>query len=64
MWAIKFGPQFAKNQRRRQARPTGRRHIDEMVVRIGGERRWLSRRGVVLDMLVQRRRNKKAALHG
>ena len=66
MWAIKFGPQFARNLRRRQARPTGRWHIDEMVVKIGGEKRWLWRavddEGVVLDMLVQRRRNKKAAL--
>ena len=66
MWAIKFGPQFARNLRRRQPRPTGRWHIDEMVVKIAGERRWLWRavddEGVVLDMLVQRRRNKKAAL--
>ncbi len=66
MWAIKFGPQFARNLRRRQPRPTGRRHIDEMVVKIAGEKRWLWRavddEGVVLDMLVQRRRNKKAAL--
>jgi transposase-like protein len=65
-WTIKFGPLIAKNLRRRQPRPTGRWHIDEMVVKIGGERRWLWRavddEGVVLDMLVQRRRNKKAAL--
>ena len=63
MWAIKFGPQFARNLRRRQPR---RWHIDEMVIKIGGEKRWLWRavddEGVVLDMLVQRRRNKKAAL--
>jgi transposase-like protein len=67
MWAIEFGPQFARNLRRRQPRPTGRWHIDEMVVKIAGEKRWLWRavddEGVVLDMLVQRRRNKKAARH-
>ena len=37
-----------------------------MVIKIGGQKRWLWRavddEGVVLDMLVQRRRNKKAAL--
>ena len=44
----------------------GRWHLDEMVVKIGGRRMWLWRavddEGEVLDMLVQRRRNKKAAL--
>ena len=65
MWAIKFGPQIGKNLRRRQARPTGRWHVDERVIKTGGETRWLWRavddEGVVLDMLVQRRRNKKPA---
>ena len=66
MWTIKFGPLFARNLRRRQPRPTGRWHIDEMVAKITGEKHWLWRavddEGMVLDMLVQRRRNKKAAL--
>ena len=65
-WTLKFGPMIARNLRRRQPRPTGRWHIDEMVIKIGGQKRWLWRavddEGVVLDMLVQRRRNKKAAL--
>ncbi len=65
-WTLKFGPMIARNLRRRQARPTGRWHVDEMVVKIGGKKRWLWRavddEGVVLDMLVQSRRNKKAAL--
>ncbi len=43
IWVIKFGPLFAKNLRRRHPRPTGRWHLDEMVVKIGGERRWLWR---------------------
>ena len=45
--------------------PTGRWHLDEMVVKVGGRRMWLWRavddEGEVLDMLVQRRRNGKAA---
>src|ERR1022692_4040280 len=65
-WVIKFGPLIAANLRRRRCAPTGRWHLDEMVVKIGGRLMWLWRavddEGEVLDMLVQRRRNKKAAL--
>jgi len=65
-WAIKFGPLFAANLRRRRCAPAGRWHLDEMVVKIGGRRMWLWRavddEGEVLDMLVQKRRNKHAAL--
>ena len=35
-WTLKFGPMIARNLRRRQPRPTGRWHIDEMVIKIGG----------------------------
>jgi putative transposase len=65
-WTIKFGPLIAANLKRRRPSPTGRWHLDEMVVKIGGRRMWLWRavddEGEVLDMLVQRRRNKHAAL--
>ena len=65
-WAIKFGPLIAANLRRRRGQPTGRWHLDEMVVRIHGGRMWLWRavddEGEVLDMLVQRRRNKAATM--
>jgi len=65
-WAIKFGPLFAANLRRRRCAPTGRWHLDEMVVKIGRRRMWLWRavddEGEVLDMLVQKRRNKHAAM--
>ncbi|MEO1773955.1 MAG: IS6 family transposase [Pseudomonadota bacterium] len=64
-WVIKFGPRIAANLRRRRWPPTGRWHLDEMVVKIGGRRMWLWRavdyEGEVLDMLVQTRRNAKAA---
>ena len=65
-WAIKFGPLIAANLRRRRCAPTGRWHLDEMLVKIRGKRMWLWRavddEGEVLDMLVQKRRNKAAAL--
>ena len=65
-WTRKFGRLFARNLRRARPGPTGRWHLDEMVVRIGGKRIFLWRavddEGEVLDMLVQKRRNKRAAL--
>jgi putative transposase len=65
-WVIKFGPLIAANLRRRRVSPTARWHLDEMVVKIGGRRMYLWRavddEGEVLDVLVQKRRNKAAAL--
>lgn len=64
-WVAKFGPKIAANLKRRRHAPTGRWHLDEMVVKIGGKRMWLWRavddEGVVLDMLVQKRRDADAA---
>src|SRR5690606_14079091 len=65
-WTLRFGRQFAHNLWRSRPRPTGRWHLDEMVVKVGGRRMFLWRavddEGEVLDMLVQERRNKAAAL--
>jgi len=65
-WVKKFDPRMAASLRRRVMPPTGRRHLDEMVVKIGGKRMFLWRavddEGEVLDMLVQKRRNKAAAI--
>src|SRR5216110_3151941 len=65
-WVLKFGPGIARRLRRSRPRPTGRWHLDEMVVRIAGRQMYLWRavdhEGEVLDMLVQRRRDKRAAL--
>ena len=65
-WVNKFGPLIAANLRRRRSPPTGRWHLDEMVVKIRGRRMYLWRavddEGEVLDVLVQKRRNKAAAL--
>src|SRR5271168_1312063 len=65
-WVLKFGPVIARRLRRHGPRPSDRWHLDEMVVRIAGERMYLWRavdhEGEVLDMLVQRRRDSRAAL--
>ncbi len=62
---LKFGPGIAKRLRHGRARPTGHGHLDEMAVRIAGRRMYLWRavdsEGEVLDVLVQRRRDKAAA---
>jgi len=63
---IKFGPQISANIRRRRGAPTGRWHLDEMVVKVGGRRMWLWRavddEGEILDVLIQKRRNAAAAM--
>src|SRR5271155_596559 len=65
-WVLKFGPMFARELRRRRPRPTSRWHLDEMAVVIAGRQFWLWRavdnEGEVLDLLVQRRRDKAAAV--
>src|SRR5215468_8294376 len=65
-WVLKFGPLIARQLRRRRPRPSNRWHLDEMVVRIAGKRMYLWRavdhEGEVLDMLIQRRLDSRAAL--
>ena len=65
-WVNKFGPLIAANLRRRRSHPSSRWHLDEMVCRIGGRRmypwRAVDDECEVLDVLVQKRRNKPAAL--
>jgi transposase-like protein len=65
-WVLKFGPLFARELRRRRPRPTSRWHLDEMAVTIAGRQFWLWRavddKGEILDLLVQRRRDKAAAV--
>src|ERR671912_418012 len=64
-WVVKFGPSFARNLRRLRPRPTGTWHLDEVVVSIQGKRMYLWRavdsEGEVLDLLVQPKRDTKAA---
>jgi putative transposase len=64
-WVGKFGPAIARNLRQLRARPSSRWHLDEMVIRIAGKQMYLWRavddEGEVLEVLIQRRRNKAAA---
>jgi putative transposase len=64
-WTARFGPQIARNLRRRQCRPGDVWHLDEVVVKIAGKAFWLWRavdqHGRVLDEILQSRRDKRAA---
>jgi putative transposase len=64
-WALKFGQAFANEIRRRLPSAGDKWHLDEVVITIAGKKHWLWRavdqEGIVLDVLVQSRRDKKAA---
>jgi putative transposase len=64
-WCLRFGTEFAAKLRKRRPRPGDTWHMDEVYLRIGGELLYLWRavdqHGVVLDILVQDRRNATAA---
>jgi putative transposase len=65
LWVNRFGPHFANCVRRDRPRPNDKWHLDEVVISIRGKKHWLWRaidaEGDVLDILVQTRRNAKAA---
>jgi putative transposase len=64
-WCRKFGQPYANALRRRRPRPGDKWHLDEVFIRINGQTHYLWRAvdqdGNILDILVQRRRNKTAA---
>src|SRR5215217_748109 len=66
-WALKFGQAFANQIRRRLPRTGDKWHLDEVVIKIAGKKHWLWRAvdqdGIVLDILMQSRRDKRAAKH-
>jgi len=65
-WALKFGTIIARKLRRGRPRPDLRWHLDEVFVSINGRQLYIWRavdsEGEVLDILVQSRRDRKAAL--
>jgi putative transposase len=64
-WCRKFGQSYANELRHRRPRPGDKWHLDEVFLNIHGERHYLWRAvdqdGHVRDILVQRRRDQKAA---
>src|ERR687886_173283 len=64
-WALKFGQAFANQIRRRLPCAGDKWHLDEVAINIAGATHWLWRavdqHGIVLDVLVQSRRDAKAA---
>ncbi len=64
-WCLKFGQTYANGLRRRSLRPGDRWYLDEVFLKINGRLHYLWRAvdqdGDVLDILVQSRRDKRAA---
>lgn len=66
-WSLRFGRTYAKRLKRRRPQSGDKWFLDEVFVRIRGKLHYLWRavdqHGHVLDVLVQSRRNTKAAKH-
>ena len=64
-WVVAFGLRYARRLRARRPKPNSAWHLDEMFVSIGGRKMYLWRavdaEGEVLDILVQSKRDKRAA---
>ena len=64
-WVDKFGSTYAKRIKSRSESPSSVWHLDEVYTKINGKMVYLWRavddEGTVLDVVVQRRRNTKAA---
>ena len=65
-WCEKFGHLFAAGLRKRRARTGDKWHLDEVFLNINGVRHYLWRavdqHGVVIDILVQPKRDRFAAM--
>ena len=65
-WCGKFGPEYARKLKRRQGRLGDTWFLDEVFVTINGQRQYLWRAvdqdGDVIEILVQSRRNRRAAV--
>ena len=64
-WCRKFGPSYARKLRRKQGRLGEIWYVDELFITIQGQRRYLWRAvdqdGDVIDILVTKRRDRRAA---
>ncbi len=64
-WCQKFGPSYSRTLRRKQGRLGDIWHVDELFINIQGQRLYLWRAvdqdGDVIDILVTKRRDRRAA---
>ena len=64
-WCRTFGPAYARTLRRRRGRMGDTWYLDELFVNVQGERQYLWRAvdqdGDVIDILIQSRRDRRAA---
>ena len=65
-WCLKLGRKFTDVLKKKQAKRTDKWHLDEMVTKINGEKyilwRAVDSNGYELDVLIQKHKNKKAAV--
>ncbi len=65
-WCIKFGSAFRDVIKKRERKPTDKWHLDEMNIKINGQTfilwRAVDSDGHELDVFLQKRRDKKAAI--
>jgi putative transposase len=65
-WSIKFASNFKDVMKKRERKPNDKWHLDEMAVNINGEPfvlwRAVDSDGIELDVILQKSRNKKAAI--
>ncbi len=66
IWCLKFGDHFCHVIRKRERKPSDKWHLDEMCIKINGDPfilwRAVDSDGYELDILLQKRRNKEAAI--
>lgn len=64
-WCTRFGPKYAAQLRHRAPRPGDKWHLDEVFIKVNGVRKYLWRavdqHGNVLDILIQSKRDGRAA---
>lgn len=65
-WCLKFSKNFKEVIKKRERKPGDKWHLDEMMIRINGEPfvlwRAVDSLGYELDIFLQKRKNKKAAI--
>jgi putative transposase len=65
-WSLKFTDHFKNVIRKRESKPSDKWYLDEMTVKINGDPfvlwRAVDEEGIELDLFLQKRRNKKAAI--